>query len=37
MPAAGRNINDIQNELVSRYSSTVPNPQILVSVLNASQ
>lgn len=37
MPAAGRNINDIQNELVSRYSSTVPNPQILVSVLNAGQ
>ena len=37
MPAAGRNVNDIQNELVNRYSSTIPNPQVLVSVLNAGQ
>jgi protein involved in polysaccharide export with SLBB domain len=35
MPAAGRNVNDIQNELVARYSNTINDPQILVSVLNA--
>lgn len=37
MPAAGRNVNDIQNELVARYSNTISNPQVLVSVLNAGQ
>lgn len=37
MPAAGRTVTDIQNELVGRYSATVPNPQVLVSVINAGQ
>ncbi len=37
MPAAGRNVTDIQNELVARYSNTINDPQVLVSVLNAGQ
>jgi protein involved in polysaccharide export with SLBB domain len=37
VPAAGRTVTDIQNELVGRYSATVSNPQILVSVINATQ
>jgi protein involved in polysaccharide export with SLBB domain len=37
MSAAGRNVTDIQNELIARYSNTINDPQILVSVLNAGQ
>ncbi len=35
--ATGRSVTDLQGELVARYGTTVSNPQILVSVLNASQ
>jgi protein involved in polysaccharide export with SLBB domain len=37
VPATGRTVTDIQNELISRYSTTVSDPQILLSVLNATQ
>lgn len=35
--ASGRSVTDVQSELVGRYSATVSDPQILVSVLNAAQ
>jgi polysaccharide export outer membrane protein len=35
--ASGRAVTDLQNELVNRYSATISNPQLLVSVLNATQ
>jgi protein involved in polysaccharide export with SLBB domain len=35
--ASGRSVTDVQGELVGRYSATVSDPQILVSVLNAAQ
>jgi polysaccharide export outer membrane protein len=37
VPATGRSVTDLQGELVGRYSATVADPQILVSILNASQ
>jgi protein involved in polysaccharide export with SLBB domain len=35
--ASGRAVTDLQSELVNRYSATINNPQLLVSVLNATQ
>jgi polysaccharide export outer membrane protein len=35
--ATGRSVTDLQSELVSRYSASISNPQLLVSVLNATQ
>ncbi len=35
--ASGRAVTDLQSELVNRYSATIDNPQLLVSILNATQ
>lgn len=37
VPATGRSVTDLQNELLGRYSTSVSNPQIFISVLNTSQ